>query len=626
MPATSNVMTVTDNCLSCFSKALIDLREFRRDLITIVGSLFVTDSGVSSNYSSTNFCRRSGFSFKGTTDGGVDPATGETITIKHPIRVSANGQFVSTEEGLSTIFTLIGNPTIPNSTLRVYLTSTYASIHLDGVPVLEVTGMNIQNGDTVQVDLTVSINSISLRIFTNGTSYTGSATPSNVTPSKFTGVFIGLDFTSPAGYEGSPNYWKGSIDLSKFLIYEDSNVYYSPSEQEKIEFTNILVAESNIELNDNTTSIVGLAYEFPIYEISRTKNNLLLRSTIDSESHLTIGKIGLYCTVGGVKRLFSEIKGLSLKKTRDLTYEVTLHVDTNINFVNTTVRPEIVLNEYAPVKKKDIEDIKLIFLGANVRMERAIQRNANSIGYNKAQVFYRYEQDNKMIFDNWFNSTAYMKLVAHEYEPKNFYAFIKNSFNYYEIRDLVIYNNLDAVQVLDNAFTSRTNYVVFNGNATLSVLLNLKDLSDQVILSKIKITKNNQNENVYGDKYFVLSLENLSLKFEFFIQNGYSIPIIAPLDFNDQVAFNSPILINITQTKTENGCTFSLYQNSKLIGTSTYITPIYKNVSKNYFLTNYTDETDINKATINLKDVLFFDKTLTINDFRTLQYIFAISS
>ena len=616
MPSTSNVMTVTKTCLSNVSKTLINARRFNRNLLTVRGSVLITNDGTSSQYSSNSFCRKDGFDFKGSTES-INPSTGNPVTVKHPIKVSLTGKFVSDPNSFSTFFTLIGNSSVPNSNLRVYLNSTSASIWLDERSIIGINELNIKNDATIQVNLRISIDSITFELTVDGTTYTASAYPSDVSPQKFKGIFVGLDYTPD-----SPNFWKGSIDLSKLFIYEDNTIYFTPTEQDKINFKTILVAESNIELNDTTEGIAGLAYEFPIEEIIQTGNNITLRTTIGGKNYLTIGKIGLYCEIGNQRYLFSEIKGLSLKKTRDLSYDVTLRINTNISFVNTTIRPEIVLNKYEPAKKKEIDDIKLIFLDSNVKMERAIQLNADLIGYNKAQVFYKHEQDNKMIFDNWFSATAYMKMRTFGYNPKNFFSFIKNTYNSYSVRDFVIYNNLDAIQVVDGSFKSRTNYVLLNGNATLSVLLDLQDLSDQIILSKVKFVTGQDEENI---KYFVLSIEDLSLKFDFYALNGLS-TISAPLSFGERTAFSDPILISIVQVRTNTGCRFDLYQNSKLIGSSTLVNPIYMNPTEEYVLTNYTDSTDIDAASINLRDILFFDRVLTQNDLYRLKSIFAINS
>ena len=619
MPATSNVMTVSNKGLSAIGKAIIDAHKYTGDGLTLRGHVLVSGNGITSRYSSNNYIVKSGVHFIGSTTE-IDPGTGETITVSHPIKIDIAGKFLSGNTGRNTMFTLVGN-----NNLRVYVDSNVASVYSYNKSVIDLTGFKINDYDEVQCSLTVSLNYIKLEVTVNGVAYSKTANPDGVTPSSFTGIFIGLDYTP-----NSPNFWKGSLDLSKFFVYEDGELYYSPTVPQSIEFESIIIAESTIELTDNSTAVVGMAYEFPITEVTKSGDNILLKAKIESDVYLTIGKIGLYCTIDGERRLFSELRGLNLKKTRDLSYDLIIYVNTTVQFVNTNVYPEIALKEDPFVKKLDFERIKKVFLNANTDLERAIEKNSELIGYNKPQVFYKHEQNLKIIEDNWFNTSAYLKMISpsYNYVPLNFFPFIKNTYNSYDIKDLVTFNELNAIKITDGSFKGDLDSIKFLGSATLSVVLDISDLSDRILLAKVRF--GSTPEDTF--KYFVLSLENLSIKFSFYTETSVE-NIVVPLSFEDQLVYNHPTLISIVQSTESLGCKFSIYQNTKLLGSEIITNPAYINPysyfddpSTGFYLTNYTTGEELEVAEVCLRNIMFFNRTLSPTDLYRLKCILAINS
>lgn len=595
MPAVSNIMKVTNKSLSTISEILIDTYLYNGD-ISSVGSVTITGNGTASRFNPSSYFKKEGIEFKGITSH-EDVDTGDVIADFHPAKVTVSGNFSTLDDSGNTVFVLTGT-----HTLSVILNSTSIIAYLDQQVLMSFGDFKLEDNTLVNVELSILPESINLDLKINGITYSNSVPYEMLNTSTFNSILIGID--SP----GSENYWRGSLELSKFFIYEDNEILYSPTEKEGIEFTSIVISHPKYEITDNTTSIINKAYEIPVKEISRTGNHVLLKATIPDKIYLTIGNIGLFCDVNGRRQLFSLITGLNLKKGSDIGYDLVFHVNTNINVVNTEVLPEIILREHQNTTKNYLEDIRRIFLDANVDLERAIQKNAAQIGYNRAQIFYRDQQNNKITEDNYFKTSTLLKCNP---APIVFYPFIHNSLNYYKVPNIADYNSLNSLEVLDGAFKSFEDPVNFIGSTTLCLTLNLPDFSDKIILSKRDVTNDNT--------YFVLELKNNTLIFTLYSEEDIH-TINIPIRVENYSEFHG---INLLSFVNDSERIF-VYFNKQLINGVELLD--YEPISdlQNFSLLNYTDASDINQADIYINDILFFKEAFSSKNFYLLENLFQI--
>lgn len=207
--------------------------------------------------------------------------------------------------------------------------------------------------------------------------------------------------------------------------------------REDINFTFpvLLIGDGEYPLENGSGPILNHVYEFPVTEVTRTNNNVLLTATIDEEAYLTIKEIGLYCDYGdGSRHLFSKISGLSVAKGRDLAYNLIMQVKLDINVVNTVAMPEIVVREVEYPKLSEFNTVKAVYAYTIENLERMIKTNAlgigsyeNSVmtetkpvgvGYNKAQVYHRLQDKLEMWEDNFCATFSYANLKNRFAETK----------------------------------------------------------------------------------------------------------------------------------------------------------------------------------------------------------------
>ena len=204
--------------------------------------------------------------------------------------------------------------------------------------------------------------------------------------------------------------WTGDVKLARFKIFKNESLYYTPSDDIYFIFSKVALCDGTNPLSDDSIPVNNRTYFFPIKEVARSGNHVLIKTTVDKEAYLTIREIGLYITVEGKEKLFSIIKGLSIQKTSDIGYDLIFHVNIDISIVNVNAFPEVVLADVKNVSKSDFIEIKEYTLGMVADMEVAVGKNATEIGYNKAQVFYRYSDALNLSKESWLTSDGYNKL------------------------------------------------------------------------------------------------------------------------------------------------------------------------------------------------------------------------
>lgn len=589
MPEASNIMTVTNKGLSAVSGILINSYSYNGD-ITVIGNPDINSSGIASQLSSASYFERDNLELLDATMNSQEESEIRTVSIDF------TGTFVSSET-YSTAFCLTGE-----KSLSVFLNSTSLIVDYDEDNVMTLSGFNLSLSDLIHIILNINPNFISIEAIINGKSYFKQV-EITTEASKFTKILVGSE------YLGSENFWKGSINLSKFFIYQNKKLLYAPATKESVTFTSIVVSDVNFPLSDSSGPIIGASYEFPVEEISRTNNNVLLKANISSSAYLDIGNIGLYCRVAGKRFLFSSITGLNIRKGKDLPYELLFHVNLDINVVNTTVRPEIILREAEYSPQTYLEDIKKVILNSTIDIERCIKKNSIALGYNRPQVFYREEKYLQESIRGWTSITR-LNIIRENMnmDPLLFYSTLGETLYSYKLFDLATSIKGKYLEFLDETFKGDDNTVSFSSDCTLSIVTYLTDIQDKIILAKI-------NPDL-SEIYFVLEFLNGSLKFTLYAEEDvYSFSYaITP---EEQVKFLGRNLLSITKDEDS----FLIYLGTELLGSVGTISSAYIDDSEGFYLTNYVNSMD--EASVNFTDILFFNKAFTPSDIIKLLHIFS---
>ena len=228
-------------------------------------------------------------------------------------------------------------------------------------------------------------------------------------------------------------------------------------------FTHVLISDGAFPLTDNSVEIDNHIYKCPTTEISRANNNILLTAHIDQVIKINLKEIGLYYEDDDGVHLFSIIKDVSLTTGKNLTYTLILNAKIDINVVNTVAFPEIITKGGATPPTTDFREIQRIFTYTLINLERLIRLNSIGIGqytggsqatvdpavmtdikpvgvgYNKAQVLYRYLKELSNFYDNFIATNNY-SLLDHEFTSKIVRELDTSSFinigDVYEAEDL----------------------------------------------------------------------------------------------------------------------------------------------------------------------------------------------
>lgn len=424
------------------------------------------------------------------------------------------------------------------------------------------------------------------------------------------------------------SYWRGNIDLSKLFINKingsTTSVYYSPSAKDSIqftpnniEFTSVMIAASDFPLRDDSKATLNKAVEFKVTTIKRTHNNLLLQTTIPEDVYLSVGSIGLYCLINGERKLFSQISGLHLIKSKNLPYELFFYVDLNINIVSTTIRPQIITS-YNPKTESDIANIRRTLLHVNTDLERIVKANAKQIGFNTAQVFYKKEQALNLNRNIWTSASQALELLERsDLNAKSFYYIPQANKLSFSVRDMYNASTLYSFQIMDGSFKALNSIIDFSRDCSLVLKTNPMDLVNKTIINKINIS--NPDE-----KYFMLKITNGYLKFTLYMNDDTLIELPISLQGNLRKFLSYKCLLTITSSTSNIGYQkIQIFFNDTLIGDVIVESHDWINVSTNFSITNYTNDnlsdTSINIAQLYFSNLMYFGKTLTPSDIIGIQ-------
>lgn len=576
MVLSSTNMDITNQGLSLTSKSLIGYRIFDRNLIRVEGSPRVEDSGLAYSFSADNYVYYPDLSFEDT----------DTITFK-----VSGSYYASTEPYCCPLS--IGNY---SEYISLWFSTTDVAVVVDGSTVCNISELHISSNDKIQVDLTLKANEITLDLGI-GTSRTSVTEPCNLTLSNYRVLTLGTDVSD------TTKYWLGNINLSNLFILKNEVTYYTPTVPNEFHFSKLVISDGKVPMNDNSGNLINHMYSFPVTEVTRNLNSLLLKVSIDGDARLKIREIGLFVNQLGKEKLYSILSGISIDKSKEIDYDLILVINIEMNVVNSYIFPKIVMRDVDVITMSDFERVKLAFLNTNIDLERAIKMNATELGYSSAQVFTRFEDRNKLTFDNWVALNRLIKISRYLDRP----LICDYTFPYYPYfsfysKDLV--DESGTLAVNDGAFKGIGSVMNFNKDKGFSMCVNIAGdiIGEKVFLANVNLDTE--------EKYFNLYYKDATLFFDLYMEDTI-IRLSKSLVFTDYAGENKAFLVTIVEKKESDHRLYNMYINSELVDFQTNSSISFIGIGSDYNLANYLSNATINDAELLIKDILAFDGALS---------------
>lgn len=420
-----NKMIITNSSLSKISRLLIDKRIFDSKKIEVLGSVNIIN-GIAGGFNKTSYLFKKGLELPATYNSFEIQCNG-TYTPKNPADESCLWSSFSTDR---------------NSNLYLSFLNDTVTLYKNNEVIVRITNLVISETNKIQTSIKFhnidGINVCSISLIVGEKVYTDTVRlEDSINFQNFTIINVGIKNTE------TNNFWQGNIDIPSVALSKDNIIEYTPSVKNAFRFTKVMLSDGTVPLTDDSVDLLDHVYSCEITEISRNNNNILLTANVGENIQISLREIGLYFTddnpiddEGNVKEyLFSTIKDISVLKNKKVEYNLIIHVNIDINVVNTVAFPEIVVKKGDNPHKSDFQTIKDIFTYITTNMERMIKTNALGIGqynggpqsyfdpasmtdikpvgvgYDYAQKWYRFLKDMSLFLDNSYATNSYGRLL-----------------------------------------------------------------------------------------------------------------------------------------------------------------------------------------------------------------------
>ena len=399
-----NTLNITNPGLININKKIVNSRTYETNLITTIGSPIVND-GIASGMSNDSYFTHSQLNLQGVTNA--------QITLKGTIILNSQKQC---------ILELL---TYNNDPLSLIFEDHKIELTFKENALFSISNLTFINNSDINIVLILKEDSYEFTLnYGNEVIQKTGSTNNLFIPENFTSLALGNSLID------STMAWYGSINLPEFSIYSDTALIYSPSIGTSWQFTHILVSDGKFHMSDNTPTVAGHVFSFPVTEITRSGNTILLTCTISEDTYLVIRELGLYVQTTEGRRLFGYIENLNVNKEKDLSYNLVFTVNTTLNVVNAVGFPAeegIIVKDPNFVEFKNFTTIKEVNTYVLTNLERIIRMNAGAkgsyensaiinnqagIGHNRAQVIYRIQQELEKDEDCYNTLDTYTKLAS----------------------------------------------------------------------------------------------------------------------------------------------------------------------------------------------------------------------
>ena len=460
-----NRMIVSDLGLFNVNRKIINSRKFNKENISPHGEIGIID-GIAGNFSSENYLTHS-ISFSGS-----------------KVIITISGTFVPDNREQVAWFLLSSEPTLESIALQfnnnhILLVADSISNSSNARTLINLKYLNFEQETKFKIIVELSPRKCKLIAKINNTIYEKSTElniPLNLV--SLNKLYLGND---PTGLERF--YWGGSLNVANFQITENNKVLYTPSSSYSLTFTRILMSDGTVPLTDSTIPVLNHVLAFDLEEITRSGNVILLTTQVDKDSKLLIKEIGLYANVDGEEFLFSHIKGLNVNKRADVPYDLMFTVNLQLSFVNAVGFPDVnsfLLEPSTPALYKNFKTVQEVVAYVICSLERIVYMNAEKIGYNKSQIFYRLQQEIEQEEDCYSNIQSYAKLL-NKFKLIQEVIFNSESINYYNNLIISSLGEAFGFSIEDYATASVAINSEENWNFQYSFELTSNSTDDQVI-------------------------------------------------------------------------------------------------------------------------------------------------
>lgn len=568
-------MSVTDAGILNINRKIIDSRRYEKSLITTVGDVSVTN-GKASRFDENSYLYQ------------VIALSNKSISI------TCSGTLITSGDD-QVAFSLSGDS---GELLELHFNNSQMILVINSKIVLQFSSLVLYQGIEFNTIIDISENLCRATLVIEDAVFEKTVNLSQpLNPSTFNKIYIGGDG------QGGSNFWYGSINLTNFTISQDGKLIYTPSTSYPLEFTKVLVSDEEFPLTDNSIPILNHVVECPIEEISRSGSSLLLKSEVDKDASLTIKEIGLYANVDGEEILFGILKGISVNKSYDASYELIIAMNLYISFVHVVGFPnkgsfKVVEPKYALLK--DFQIVRDLNLYLYTNYERMVRNNAMELGYNTAETFFELQKSIGYYEDCYASTQSCLKIMQKldkykEYDEetgeeivesrkalKQFYVLPDYRKIRYATKDLCNLDDYD-ITFTYKSFKGNRDLIVFSDEKdnSLCIKANLKDSKSKLILAKT---------NLINEPYFTLLFADQNIHL---ILNNVEKTIVLSKEISDkELPFftGAPILLSLIKK----GNNFALYRNEELVVefSGMFGTP-HEYVS--YFLCNYIQQSELLK-------------------------------
>lgn len=363
---TSDLLTLTDTALISISKKIIDYRKYNENLISTIGEVNITDSKAN-NFDDESYLSKSNL---------ILPSDNLGITFE--------GLFVPSTNRTQTAWKLFGTSNV----LSLQLINNIITLSLNSEVVSSFPKITFTGNSTLKIITSLTPASCEMTILVNDEITENFVTFSEpLDLSSFNQLILGNDNSD------LETYWLGAINLQQFTITNNFSIVYAPATSESLTFSKIVVSDGSMSMPITPMSRVNHMYALDIQEISRSGNTLLLTSEVGTETKLVIREVGIYAIADGEEFLFSSVSNLNINKGKNLSYDLILTLNIATSFLNMIGFPNIALNVPERTKLKNFKTVSDVLIYVFTSLERLIALNATNIGYNRAQIFYRMQQE-----------------------------------------------------------------------------------------------------------------------------------------------------------------------------------------------------------------------------------------
>lgn len=365
---TLNQLNITHQGLLNISRKIANDRKFTESMLTNVGSVNI-ENGIASDFTNESYLCKNNVEF-----------TGNKLTI------TFEGTFVTSLSDSNQVAWYLsgeGNPCF------LQFTNNYPQLVLPEGSTIDFDYLTFKDEMYFKVITTLTASSCEVIVDIYNEVFSKSISlSSEVSLNSFTGLYLGNNPTLVGDEENY--YWEGSINVKNFALNVDDESYFTPTSSYTFQLTDMLISDGQYSLpQTDPLSISKHMYHYPIEEVSRSGNTLLLVTHLDGDSKLTIREIGLYAKEDGKSFLFGYLKNLSINKGSNVPYDLFLTVNLTMSIVNVVGFPKansFILKQVNSALLKDFKGAMNANAYSLGNLERIIKMNSlqdtSEIGYN----------------------------------------------------------------------------------------------------------------------------------------------------------------------------------------------------------------------------------------------------